>query len=312
MYTRMKIVDLLTKEFDDKYLKSIYFLLLFAAQILLLMLNVSAIPREQEIYWFVLYIGWIEKSKYAYITFVIIVLLWTISYIFFRKMAKTFLFMEIITFLFGYANKMRYMYMMKYLSIQDLGLLGEVKDVRIDYAKGMSMFCVLLLVGAVAVLGLSILFEKRFSSVEKKKITWKNIMVAGILAACIVFGVRTLQLKDNYRLNFGLLSENELGAVLVGLESFFAGQEEAPDEENVREFVQECREYLFDHEILSEQGKEEMKTPTIVVIMSESFWDMDLLSDVVSIDENPMRRYHEIAGNCIHGEIAVNVFGGVL
>ncbi|MCM1468668.1 MAG: hypothetical protein NC086_11020 [Alistipes sp.] len=308
----MKIVDLLTKEFDDKYLKSICFLLLFAAQILLLMLNVSAIPREQETYWFVLYIGWIEKSRYAYITFVIIVLLWTISYIFLRKISKTFIFMEIITFLFGYANKMRYMYMMKYLSIQDLGLLSEVKDVRIDYAKGVSMFCILLLVGAGVVLGLSILFEKRFSIVEKKKITWKNIMVAGIFAACIVFGVRTLQLKDNYRLNFGLLSENELGAVLVGLESFFAGQEEAPNEEKAREFVQECREYLFEHEILSEQGKEEMKTPTIVVIMSESFWDMDHLLDVVSIDENPMRRYHEIAGNCIRGEIAVNVFGGVL
>ena len=150
----MDIKTLMNKQInlDDKYLKGICVVLLFVIQLLLFMLNASGIPRETGLYWFELYIEWLVYNKYAYITFFLILLIYTSIYILVRKMWISFIIMELVTFIFGYANKMRYVYTMKYLSIQDLGLLNEVKDVQVEYAKGISGFVILLILMAAVTL----------------------------------------------------------------------------------------------------------------------------------------------------------------
>lgn len=295
---------------DDKYLKWIYFLLLFLAQAALFMLNASGIPRESGLYWFELYIDWLVNSRYAHITFLVILLIWTAVFILIRKMPVTFICMELITFIFGFANKMRYVYTMKYLAIQDISLLNEVKDVRVDYTKGISAFCVILLIAAVVLAGLTVLFQRRFYGAGTRRFSWKRVVLSGMITVVLISGVRMLAIKNNYYLSFGLLSECELGAVLVGFESFFNHRGGGIDEEKTGTFVEECKNYLLERQIWTSGEREQTEYPTIVVIMSEAFWNMDYLSDMVSMSENPMDRYHQIAEDCISGEVAVNVYGG--
>lgn len=295
---------------DDKYLKGIYFSLLFMAQAVLFMLNASGIPRESGLYWFELYIDWLIKNRYAHITFLVILLLWTAVFILIRKMLISFICMEIGTFIFGFANKMRYVYTMKFLAIQDISLLNEVKDVRVEYSKGISVFCVSLLIAAAILAGMIVLFQRRFHGTGTGRFSWKRIAIPGMIIVVLICGVRMLALKNNYYLSFGLLSERELGAVLVGLESFFNYRGARIDEEEVGTFVEECKDYLLERQIWTPDEREQTKYPTIIVIMSEAFWNMDYLSDIVSMSENPMERYCKIAENCISGEVAVNVYGG--
>ncbi len=295
---------------DDKYLKWIYFLILFMAQAALFMLNASGIPRESGLYWLEFYIDWLIKNRHAHITFLVILLIWTAVFILIRRQMISFICMEIVTFVFGFANKMRYAYTMKYLAIQDISLLNEVKDVRVDYTKGISAFCVVLLTAAVVLAGLTVLFERRFCAAAARRFSWKRIVIPGMIIVVLICSVRMMALKNNYYLSFGLLSERELGAVLVGLESFFNHRGARIDEEEVGIFVDECKNYLLERQIWMPGEREQTKYPTIIVIMSEAFWDMDYLSDTVSMSENPMERYYEIAENCISGEIAVNVYGG--
>ncbi len=295
---------------DDKYLKWIYFLILFMAQAALFMLNASGIPRESGLYWLEFYIDWLIKNRHAHITFLVILLIWIAVFILIRRQMISFICMEIVTFVFGFANKMRYAYTMKYLAIQDISLLNEVKDVRVDYTKGISAFCVVLLTAAVVLAGLTVLFERRFCAAAARRFSWKRIVIPGMIIVVLICSVRMMALKNNYYLSFGLLSERELGAVLVGLESFFNHRGARIDEEEVGIFVDECKNYLLERQIWMPGEREQTKYPTIIVIMSEAFWDMDYLSDTVSMSENPMERYHEIAENCISGEIAVNVYGG--
>lgn len=294
-------------ELDDKYIKRLYFILLFIAQVILFMFNASGIPREKGIFWYELFIEWLVYNRYAYITFCVILLTYILVYILLRRMVYAFIFMESVTFIFGYANKIRYLYTMKYLSIQDLSLINEVLDVQVDYGKGISFFVCCCFIAAAAILCLTILFEKRFCSMAPKKNMIK-IFFSGIIIITLFAGIKALTLRNYYYLRFGLLSEYELGAVLVGLESFFDNDGGLTDEESVIAFVEDCKRYFFDNKMLIQQKSEEK--PTIIVIMSEAFWNLDYLKGSISYEQNPMERYHEIEEECISGELAVNVYGG--
>ena len=141
---------------------------------------------------------------------------------------------------------------------------------------------------------------KRFK--PKSLIRWSFIVAATVVLMFYVTttfingrgkGVNTFSLSDYYAEN-GLIT-----SMMDYMEGVFPPKEPSDYSKNrINSIVENIS-----------GGRTESKTPNVIVIMSESFWDITRMSTVI-FDEDPLPVLHQLQKECIHGNALSHVFGG--
>ena len=149
-----------------------------------------------------------------------------------------------------------------------------------------------------------------------RKFRWSGSVASGIACAAmlllymqttVVCGVwgntsssRVYQVSDYYAKNGFLVS-------FVEYTNYLKPQE--PPEGYSEERMQQLSDNIEKAYIVESPDISPSDLPNIIVVMSESFWDVTSLENV-AFEEDPLSEYRSLTGECMHGNLLSHVFGG--
>lgn len=194
----------------------------------------------------------------------------------------------------------------------DFQIVGAALSVSKGYDLSISfMSIVTLLCSIVVVLSLFICRSKF------RKLQWSHTIFNGIACAtmlilffqttvvCGVWGStsdsRVYQVSDYYSKNGFLVSFFEY--------TNYLNPQDPPEgysKESMQQLSDQITSNLGDSET-NDTTKTEL--PNIIAIMSESYWDVTSLENIV-FEEDPLSVYRSLSGECMSGDLLSHVFGG--
>lgn len=298
-----KIKGILTYQIPPKVMNMIYFVILLCLGCFLLVCNAEAVPTwNGNLYPF---ISWCKTSCFWY-SIITLAILWGILYCLTRRLIVSFALMEVLTVIWGFANRVVYYTRNQYVSTREFRLLVEAGEVKVDMNIGFHPIMITLLILCV-VIGvllrvISVKMKKELSDEPDKKPIFKGVRIVTSVILIILFVV--LHSNPPKVLFDTMFPYKDTGTVLWFCQSLFDNVTRKISEEEVLTIYDNFVEMGYKKEVLSE------KRPNIIVIMSEAFWDVNNMDEVVDVSNNPMDKYYEIAKAAISGEVAVNIYGG--
>lgn len=303
-YTLNKILSF---QIPEKIKGILIIFILFFIQTLLFVFNIEVTARGSSLDWGDFFY-WLYFDKYSYITFLTIILLRLIVFFISGSLFSEYVVMEIATVVFGMVNRFVFLYRNEYVSLKDLELIDEAVKVEIDFLKEITLsFVMIIILGTLIGIITYKINKKTLDTVNKKNLpaVIARISCTVIIIAMILVQYRHYASADYFYVFHGFISPKKMGAMVYFLESMFWGN----DDEVTYEMAEKIYD-LYKAEAELSDWTYSNSTPNIIVIMSESFWDIDNIGGSVRLSENPIEKYKKIAGEGISGEIAVNVYGG--
>lgn len=216
-----------------------------------------------------------------------------------------YLIMEITTVIFGISNRIVLNLREQFITVTDFNVLGEAAKVEINYKEYIfiPLVVVLVVLGCVNAFFFYVLNKKikREGKIFKNKV--KSYISRGVVFV-LMFGCFIIMHGKPSAISFHDISaDKKMGSVVWFCQSLFSNTAEVVSVEETQDIYANFQEAM-------EETAETEKCPNIIVIMSESFWNINNLDGIVEASDNPMDEYYELTKEAVTGEIAVNVYGG--
>lgn len=294
------VQKIMSYEFSPEVMKKIqvWFAVLIGS--FLFVWNTEAIPLswEGELFPF---IEWLE-TEYCLYGYVTITMLWIFCYCLSGNLFVSYVIMELITFLWGTANRITIVTRKQAIAAADLKIAKEAVGVRVDILSMIdALWMVLLVIGMIMTLVMyKVHYKGKNKSNKNREVIWKRGLV---LIVVLILFVSMYTLKPTGVLLYENNAFKKTGTVVWFSQSLFSGLTENISLEDV-EKIYDKFEKETKAEVISENR------PNVIVIMSEAFWDLNHLRDNITLSENPMDAYEELVAEAVTGEVAVNVYGG--
>lgn len=243
-------------------------------------------------------------SDYRIISFFTLAICFGFIYCILGKLLLSYVVMEIITICWGIANKIVLMSREQFITKEELGVFKDAVGVGVDFGLIYHPFIlVLVLLGIVN--GLLLWWfikalKKECKNIKKCRYRWIIRGVSVILLGCIFV---LIYIKPEETAMDDVLAYRKSGCVVWFCQSLFGNATKVISADMVEEIYS-----AFQNEVPEKEVSD--KRPNVIVIMSEAFWDINNLENVVYLSENPMDKYNELTQNAITGQVAVNVYGG--
>lgn len=295
----------LNKEMLYKALNLIFLIVMIFGSVYLFVWNAEAIPLiDTNLQPFMEWTG----NGFFWMSYGTILLLWGVLYFLSGDLFISYCVMEIVTLVFGIANRVTLEVRKQYVSIAELKILDEAAGVEVDWAAMFHPAWIILgLIGMVAGGLLWVLYYKKIR--KQHKTGWKLL---ALRAAMVLTGVLIFTcLYITPPLDVILYETNpflKTGDIVWLSQSVFNDSSQNSDEITLEEI-----EVVYDeYEEIIEPGEEKIskKKPNIIVIMSEAFWDMGYMQDSVEMSENPMEDFYALQEEGLSGQVAVSTYGG--
>lgn len=299
----MKKIDFKTifqYQVPSRVVYSLFIFFLCIISCLLFLFNTEAISFGcgMSAYLFAVY------SDYRVISFFTLAICFAFIYCVLGRLLISYVVMEILTIGWGIANKIVLMSREQFITKEELGVFKDAVGVGVDFGLIYHPFIlVLILLGIVNGLFMFLLIKalrKECKDVKKYKYRWSIRGIFAILLGCLFV---LIYIKPEQTAMDDVLAYRKSGCVVWFCQSLFGNATKEITAEMAVEIYSTFRDSVPEEEVSD-------KRPNVIVIMSEAFWDINNLEDVVYISENPMDKYNALTQNAITGQVAVNVYGG--
>ncbi|MGN1146546.1 MAG: LTA synthase family protein [Acetatifactor sp.] len=244
-------------------------------------------------------------TPYFLLSYGTLCLIWGFLYLLFGNLFVSFCILETATFIWGIANRITFLSRQQYISAADFKLLGEAGDVQINFSSIYAPYQLIILIMGILV-GAAVFFVSRKPVFKIKLFTKKLfvlrllLMLLLIIAYTAVFRIRSSQVWLQSANAF-----SKTGTIVWLNQSFFQQTSKEAASGTVRELYNRYKGLYA-----SGNSEAPSKKPNIIVIMSESFWDISNLGEILELEPNPMETYNRLAAESISGQTAVNTYGG--
>jgi len=297
-----KLKSILSFQIPPRVVNAVCMIILLCLGCFLFVWNIEAVPAWNGVLF--LFLDWCGTSYFWY-SIITLAILWGLFYCLTGKLLVSYVLMEILTVIWGFANRVVYFTRNQYVSTLEFKVLVEAKEVKVDMNVGFHPIMVVLLIVWI-ILGIllyvvSSKMRKDGKEAPKKKVQY-IIRIGGSVALIVLFVAihsRPLDILLNKMMPY-----KETGTVVWFCQSLFDNVTREISEEEVLAIYDDFVELGYEEELPSE------KRPNVIVVMSEAFWNVNYLEGVVEISNNPMDKYFEITKGAITGEVAVNIYGG--
>ncbi len=265
-----------------------------------------------------------HSTKYAIITVITIFALYMMLYLLTNDLRAN-MFLHILLLVLGVADCIKFAERKEFVEWADILILGEAQEAADDLTI---TIWPLIIAGALAMLLLYALIHltKRFWKMPKrsKKAVAGGLVVVVItcVGMCVCYSyvaekhlMATLTKDLTYYEKGGIASfaESIVYSSMVDSSTSYAIYDEVLAlygyDENGEPLVEGEEDTTVT--IATDETVAEIEVkPNIIVIMSESLWDINQLSDIVEYSENPLAEFEALAAEYPSGYTAVNVYGG--
>lgn len=297
-----KLKSVLTYQVPPKVVNAVFLFFLLFFSIFLFLWNIEIVPV-----WtggFYVFLDWCGTTCFWY-SIITLAILWTFFYFLTGRLLVSYVMMEILTVIWGFANRVVYYTRNRYVSIKEFNVLVEAKEVKVNMNVGFHPVMITLLIICVILGILLYIVSKRMRKDHTtklgKKVSWSIRILGSIVLILLFVGIHTNPPKvveDN------MFPYKETGTVVWFCQSLFDNVTKIISEEEVLTIYNEYIEMGYEKEVVSN------KRPNVIVVMSEAFWDVSNLEGIVEVDNNPMDKFYELAQGNVFGEVAVNIYGG--
>lgn len=303
---KKSIAEIMKGELSEEQKNWVYYIAicLIAAFMLVVNANGLCVVKYREINTF---LYWIYNYKHAVYEIIIAVLLLASLASVTGSVKIGYGITAVITVLLGIINKYKYYFRGEYVKLSDVRLLREVAGLKIDFSKGLLVSDLIIIILNVMIFAGLLYFErktlKKLLKKSKKEYYIKGVTVLVTLGLIIACSYAEF-LEDEFDLFHGLINGKDTGSINYLVENMWHTRAE--------KVTDEVYEKIYDKYYLDDNGeyKGGNNRPNVIAIMSESFWNMNHINELVSLSDNPFDKYEELTKQGISGEIAVNVYGG--
>ncbi|MBR6665995.1 MAG: LTA synthase family protein [Lachnospiraceae bacterium] len=297
-----KIKGILEYQIPPKVVNTVCLIILLCLSCLVFIWNAEAVPIWNGLLY--VFLEWCGTSSFWY-SLITLLILWGLFYCLTGKLLVSYVLMEILTVIWGFANRVVYYTRDQFVSVLEFKVLVEAAEVKVDINVGFHPIMVVLLV-IWLILGILLWvvlsrIKKECTVVPQKKVVW-GVRIGSCVVLVIAFVV--LHYKPPMTLLNNMLPYKETGSVVWFCQSLFDNVTRKISEEEVLAIYDDFVEMGYVKEVHSE------KRPNVIVIMSEAFWDVNNIKEVVEVNDNPMDKYFELTKGTISGQVAVNIYGG--
>ena len=250
------------------------------------------------------FLEWIA-TPYFFLSYGTLYLIWGFLYLLLGNIFAGYCVLEIITFIWGTANRITLLSRQQYISAADFKLLGEASDVQINFSSIYTPYQLMVLIIGILV-GAALFLISRKPFFKRKLFSRKALPVRLLFMALLgVVYVSIFWIRSSQGWLRGVNTFTKTGTVVWLSQSLFQQSAKAVASDTINKL------YLnYQDMAVTDTAASSEKMPNIIVIMSESFWDVDNLEEAVELSPNPMDAYHKLAEKCISGYTAVNTYGG--
>lgn len=244
-------------------------------------------------------------TPYFFLSYGTLFLIWSFLYLLLGNIFAGYCVLEIITFVWGTANRITLLSRQQYISAADFKLLGEAGDVQINFSSIYTPYQLMVLI--IGILVGAVLFFISRRPFFKRKLFSRRALPARLLFMVLlgVMYVSVFWVRSSQGLLKGVNTFTKTGTVVWLSQSLFQQSAKAAASDTINELY-----HHYQDTAVTDTAASSGKMPNIIVIMSESFWDVDNLEGAVELSPNPMDAYHKLAEKCISGYTAVNTYGG--
>ncbi len=297
-----KLKSVLEYQIPPRVLYSIGFIILLWLSCLVFVWNIEAVPTWSG--FVVEFLDWCG-TKFFWYSFATLAIVWGLLYCLTGKLVVSYILMEILTVIWGFANRVVYFTRNQFVSILEFKVLVEASEVKVDMNIGFHRIMIVLLInwlvlGTLIWVVLSKLRKERTKALNKKLFLSIRLGVSFVLIISFV----CIHRNPPMALLNTVKPYKEVGTVVWFCQSLFDNVTREISEEEALAIYDDFIKIGYEKTVPSE------KHPNVIVVMSEAFWDVNKLEGVVEVNSNPMDRYYEIAKNAVAGEVAVNIYGG--
>lgn len=256
---------------------------------------------------------WLSASNLYYIGYgmllylVILFLIYNLS----RRLLPGYMIMGVFTLLFGGINNMKWNALNECATWSDLAKLSEAVKVAKEAEFRIWVGTWFALAVFVITLCLWVYIDLHISrNIGRSVIYRRGCWIGWVICIIILIPVVVIDSKASaiQQLTSAIGSE-QTGPLVYWVESMIQGKESVPY--TIEEAWNSYEEYVEEGKKLSDDTEQRTnRLPNIIVIMSEAFYDLDRLEDVVTYSEDPMKDFREVCKEGISGDLYVNVYGG--
>lgn len=250
------------------------------------------------------FLEWIG-TPYFLLSYGTLLLMWGFLYFLLGNFFAGFCILDIVTFVLGIADRITFLSRQQYISAADFKLLDEAGDVQINFASIYTPYQVIVLIMGILA-GAALFFVGRKPFFKRKLFTRKALLMR--LIFMFIFGAAYVSVFWMRSSQGWLQSANaftKTGTVVWLNQSFFQQTSKEAASGTVKELYNH-----YQNLTVADASDSSVKKPNIIVIMSESFWNVDNLEGILELAPNPMATYNKLAENSISGYTAVNTYGG--
>lgn len=218
----------------------------------------------------------------------------------------------------AYASHLKYINRMEMLNYTDLKLT-EAATMAVNYLSlEFNSYTVFSLLFVILFIFLSTLPMKLIADdIKKLKLSKLRLVIQPVLflaAVIALFMYHTSFMTNEFSRNpvsrYLYFSDNSNKHVLYQFLQYSQSNTSATEvKEN---YIKLTNKLISENNIsITKKDTSTDEKPTIIVIMNESWWNLDNIpSDVVSYSVNPMKPLADLADKCDIGSVGVNIYGG--
>lgn len=264
---------------------------------------------------------WFRLDNFYYLiyNFFLYLMLVLACYILFKRILISYLVSGTLSVLLSVINNMKWTSLKECITLSDFSKLSEAFKVagraefHVSYITWIGVFV------SVISIFIWLYFDIRLShTAAGDKMHIRTCRIFLIVLCSILFPFLIVDMKNS---EFAKLTEartaDQTGPLVYFFESILTVSQQ--EEYTEKEALDSYRRYVEMGKSIWEKdsaGYEEDSAcgeeqyPNIIVIMSEAFYDLNLLQGPVSYSENPMAAFEEIKEESSYGNTMVNVYGG--
>ena len=253
-------------------------------------------------------VKWLMNNPFMFILNLTVLVGLTLFFAFlFRRLDVSVWFILMFSIILGVVNANKFSLRSVPFMLSDFFLFREL---WVLLPEMLSPTWVLLTIAAIPVcIGVFLLIRKWFGVVPFKEIK-KHVMISFLFCLSLIMVGQNIYAESHSPWELGFIyslpraignheEKNPVGWEEIEQEVFPEG--ERPTEEEEKNKVKEENK-------IKEENPVKEENPNVIIIMSESFWDINKLE--VDFSKNPIAYFDSLKEESIHGDLYVPVFGG--
>lgn len=287
-------------------------LLLTGLQALFLMLSMQVITFAD-----IEYMYWLVTSDSLFYVIYNFLFFWVVLQGFFcvsKNITLGYVVFGAIVTVLSIINNMKWAHLRDCVTAADLIKLEEAMGVAGDVSVKVISGWPLLVYIFVILLWITVFCDIKIIRVWKEdkvqlRTYYKGYIVLLLILVVIMICGMKVAIKNKV---INPKEPTETGPIIYFIESIFSTKEDSPY--NLEEASYSYYSYVEQGKQIAGKTVKEAKTavkPNVIVIMSESFYDVNKFAGVLSYSENPMKYYEEVQQkSVVSGNTKVNIYGG--